>query len=59
MNDKLNKQTQEQQQMAANDERTRQMITAHKNQLRNQENDKIHPIERNQKPKASHSNPIP
>ena len=37
MNDKLNKQTQEQQQMAANDERTRQMMTAHKNQLRNQE----------------------
>ena len=29
---KLNKQSQERQQMAANDERTRQRITAHKNQ---------------------------
>ena len=37
MNDKPNEQTQEQQQMAADDERTRQMVTARKNQLRNQE----------------------
>ena len=34
---KLNKQNQEIQQMASNDERTRQMITDRKNQLRNQE----------------------
>ena len=33
---KLNKQTQEQQQMANQEERTKQRITAHKNQLRNQ-----------------------
>ena len=34
---RLNKQSQELQQMAANGERTKQMITARKNQLRNQE----------------------
>ena len=33
---RLNKQSQERQQMAADDERTRQRITAHKNKLRNQ-----------------------
>ena len=33
---KLNKRSQELQQMAANGERTRRRITAHKNQLRNQ-----------------------
>ena len=53
---KLNKQTQEIQQMASNDERTRQMITARKNQLGNQEKNKRHQNERTQKPKANRSN---
>ena len=47
---KLNKQSQERQQMAANDERTRQRITAHKNQLRNQDKEQDSPDRA--KPKA-------
>ena len=47
---KLNKQSQELQQMAAKDERTRQRITAHKNQLRNQEKEQDSP--ERAKPKA-------
>ena len=56
---KLNKRSQGLQQMAANDERTREIITAHKNQVRNQGKNKIYPTEPNQKPKASHSNSRP
>ena len=40
---RLNKQSQERQQMAANDERTRQRITAHKNKIRNQEKEQDPP----------------
>ena len=48
--------------MAANDERpdarSRQMITARRNQLRNQAKNKSRHNEQNQKPKANHSNSI-
>ena len=58
MNNKLNKQTQEQQHMAANDERTRHIITARKNKLRNQEKEQDSPDRA--KPKAkSDPKPIP
>ena len=50
---KLNKQNQEIQQVASNGERTRQMIAARENQLRNQEKNKRHQNERSQKPKAN------
>ena len=49
---KLNKQSQEIQQMASNDERTRQMITARKNQLRNQEKEQETPKRANPKAKS-------
>ena len=49
---KLNKQSQEIQQMAPNDERTRQMITARKNQLRNQGKEQETPKRANPKAKS-------
>ena len=52
----LNKQSQEQQQMAAQDERAKQRINAHKNKLRNQEQEKDSP--ERAKPKAE-SEPQP
>ena len=59
---RLNKQSQERQQMADNDERLdsrpRQMITARKNQIEIKQKNKSHHNERNQKPKANRSNPI-
>ena len=56
---KHKKQNQEIQQMASNDERSRQTITTLKSQLRNQEKNKRHQYERPQKPKPNHhSNPI-
>ena len=56
---KLNKRSQERQQVAANDERTRHIIIAHKTTCEIKKKSKIHPIEPNQKPKASRSNPRP
>ena len=53
---RLNKQNQERQQMAANNERTRQRITAHKNQLRNKEQEKDSPDRA--KPKAKSEPPL-
>ena len=54
---KLNKQNQEQQQMAAQDERTKQRINAQRSKLRNQEQEKQSP--ERAKPKAkSEPNPI-
>ena len=49
---KLNIQSQEIQQMASNDEGTRQMITARKNQLRNQEKEQETPKRANPKAKS-------
>ena len=55
---RLHKQSQELQQMAANDERTRQMITARKDQLRNQEKEQESPDRAKPKAKSEPFKPI-